>query len=391
MQLASLKKYLIIILFVVLFWTLFDYSFLRKTPIKPVKIVRAPLNDKSIKVIHDLRESIRKSVGSTVQLVGTNTAELEELQLERGGSPIRNLVVTSWSSGSTFLANALNTINGTFYFDEPLTHFGVRKFAANDSENEKEKVREHIKKLLNCDFSDMEDYLNHAKKYPSQFEHNHRLWSGCKDDCFSPSFLESYCREFPFISMTVIRSNLEVLQGILEEEDLKVRILLLVRDPRPTLKSRWNSGLCYAETYPACGSPKELCAQLVSDFQAAKQLSINNPKTFLTMRYEDIALNPYIELGKVLSFFGLAFNEEIMNFLDAHYKKENSKDALSTFRNTSDIFEWTNEFDWENLENIQLIEECTEAIKLWDYKIINNKDELKNKTYIPMAHVKSLE
>lgn len=354
---------------------------------KPVPVI----NDVKItKAINDHRESIKKNIGSRVQLAGIETVDLKTLQLEAGGKPIRSVIVTSWRSGSTFLGDILNTIAGNFYFYEPLMHIGVKRLTENHPEEDKEKARSNIRKLLECDFSDMEDYLEHAKKYAFQFEHNHRLWSFCsaidKEYCFSPSFLQAYCRQFPFISMKVIRSSLEVIQDIVKDEASDTRVLLLVRDPRPTLNSRWQNGFCAEDTYPECGSPEYVCDNLIRDFRAAEKLSLEYPKKFMRLRFEDLALNFYLETGKVLSFFGLPFNEEIKKFLDSHTKEQNGKiDAFSTFRNTtSKPIEWLKELSWDSVSRIQLTPGCDEAMKLWGYKLANSEDELKSKEFYPL-------
>lgn len=248
--------------------------------------------------------------------------ELKDQEIEIRTSPIRSLIVTSWRSGSTFLGEILSAIPETYYYYEPLMRHAARKFNSDDSERDKKEVLSHIKKLLKCDFSDMEGYLSHARMHPFQFEKNRRLWDDCKsllnrDNCFSPSFLGPYCKQFPFITMKIVRSNLEVLKDIIKD-DMNVRILLLVRDPRPTLNSRWRKGFCIAENAPACGSPSKLCDQLVRDFRAAEQLFIDYPKRFMTIRYEDLALDLYEVTEKILSFFGLKFNEEVKKFLETH-------------------------------------------------------------------------
>jgi len=50
---------------------------------------------------------------------------LDEFILEKGGEPIRNIVFTSWRSGSTFLGDLLNAHPGTFYHYEPLLPLGI--------------------------------------------------------------------------------------------------------------------------------------------------------------------------------------------------------------------------------------------------------------------------
>lgn len=55
----------------------------------------------------------------------------------------------------------------------------------------------------------------------------------------------------------------------------KLRILLLVRDPRGTMQSRRHRDWCPGN--PDCDDPALLCADLANDYYAAVQLSQKYP------------------------------------------------------------------------------------------------------------------
>lgn len=53
--------------------------------------------------------------------------KLNDLVMEKGGQPIRNVIFTTWRSGSTFLGETLDSHPGTFYHYEPLLHFEIKQ------------------------------------------------------------------------------------------------------------------------------------------------------------------------------------------------------------------------------------------------------------------------
>lgn len=386
---ASVRQKNLILLFAIVILTIL--FFLITTPSIPKRVPRTTyiLDKKIVAVLKNHSDALKKSLGEKVQLVGTQTAKLTELQIESGGNPKRNVIVTSWRSGSTFLGDILNSIDGTFYFYEPLMHYGVKRFNESASKEDKADIFNHIKKLLNCEFNNMAPYLNHAKEFPFQFEHNHRLWSDCNGTnpkyCFSPQFLEPYCSQFPFLTMKIVRTSLDIIQDLLSDESLNVRILLLVRDPRPTLHSRWKDNFCVPEKFPLCGKTELVCDQLISDFKTAVFLSQRYPNTFMTMRYEDLALSYYEQSGKILSFFGMAFNEDVKQFLDSHTQSSKGNE-FSTFRDTKKIaLRWTKQLSWERVSKIQIAEQCAEAMNLWGYKIANSEEELRSEEFNPLV------
>lgn len=50
-------------------------------------------------------------------------SEFEDLLLEKGGEPVRSLIITGYRSGSQFLSFILSAVPGNFHFNEPLMQF----------------------------------------------------------------------------------------------------------------------------------------------------------------------------------------------------------------------------------------------------------------------------
>nr|XP_036671635.1 uncharacterized protein LOC108021103 isoform X2 [Drosophila suzukii] len=143
---------------------------------------------------------------------------LADMTPETNGTPVRSVVVTSWRSGSTFLGDILNSIPGNFYHYEPLLDFGIKQIRDPDDQ---ELAVQNLKNLLNCDYSDMIDYLNFGKTHTYLFEHNTRLWDVCREFprfCWRPAFLTRFCRLFPIQSMKTVRLRLAQAEKLLEDQ-----------------------------------------------------------------------------------------------------------------------------------------------------------------------------
>lgn len=54
-----------------------------------------------------------------------NISKLDDLIMEKGGRPMRSIIVSSWRSGSTFVGDLVNAHPANFYHYEPLV---IRKF-----------------------------------------------------------------------------------------------------------------------------------------------------------------------------------------------------------------------------------------------------------------------
>lgn len=320
------------------------------------------------KIFATQREIIRKEMQNFVFESGI-PADLDDLTLEKGGNPVRTIILTTWRSGSTFLGDVLKSIPGSYYFFEPLLQSGLHRYRKSDSSEENEYALHHIKQLLSCDFTDMDRYLEYGERRGIVFSHNKYLWEHCNLNssqyCKSQEFMSGFCKLFPFITMKTVRLGLDLAQTLLNERNLNIRVLLLVRDPRGTIHSRELEQFCTVG--PECDSPRRLCNDLKDDFEIAKELKAKFPQQFEAIRYEDLSIDLSNKTREIFKFLGLPFHTKVGKFLQTHskYKVGNH---FSTYRNTSVApFHWMLEMDIERIRQIEQI--CADALDVWGYRI----------------------
>lgn len=135
-----------------------------------------------------------------------------------GGNPIRSIIVTTWRSGSTFLGDVLNSVPGNYYHYEPLLDYGIVQIRGPPYT---ESAISNLKNLLNCDYSNMQNYLDFGKNHNYLFTHNRRLWNLCEafpQYCWNEEFLSDVCKVFPFQSMKTVRIRLKLAEQLLEDQ-----------------------------------------------------------------------------------------------------------------------------------------------------------------------------
>nr|CAD7571353.1 unnamed protein product [Timema californicum] len=301
-------------------------------------------------------------------LFNISARSLQDLVPELGGRPVRNLIITSWRSGSTFMGDVLNSHPGNYYHYEPLLDYDIIQIRGEPLAF---SAINAIKSLLDCNYTNLDHYLNYGKDHVWLFMHNTRLWEQCQKHpniCWSPEFLNPFCRLFPFQSMKIVRLRLRLLEDILNDTRINVRILLLVRDPRGTLQSRKHRKWCPGK--PDCIDPLRLCADLVADYSAAIQFTNKYPGRFRAMRYEDLSVEPFKGVQDLFEFFGLDFHPSVQLFLETH-TKVNVGGASSTFRNSKSApFHWRQDLTHMEVRAIQRV--CRPALDYWGYRLTFN-------------------
>lgn len=159
-----------------------------------------------------------KSFLSNYNFSRTNKEEtLNSLLFNSGGQPLRNLILSTWRSGTTFLGEILNSIPGNYYHYEPLLKNGIIQIRGPP---EIDEALSTIKNMLNCNYHGMNEYFEYGKDHHYQFSHNTRLWNYCKYDrelCLDANFTSKFCELFPFQSMKVVRVRLYLIEELLQD------------------------------------------------------------------------------------------------------------------------------------------------------------------------------
>lgn len=141
--------------------------------------------------------------------------QLQNYTLSTNGRPLRNIIVTTWRSGSTFVGDVINAVPGNYYHYEPLLDYEIIQIRGPPFAQE---AVQNLKNLLMCDYTDMKHYLQYGKNHVYLFTHNNRLWNQCQQYCWNATFLTEYCKLFPFQSMKLVRLRLRLAEELLKDE-----------------------------------------------------------------------------------------------------------------------------------------------------------------------------
>ncbi|XP_004926075.1 carbohydrate sulfotransferase 3 [Bombyx mori] len=300
--------------------------------------------------------------------------------MEAGGRPLRNIIISSWRSGTTFLGEVLNAMPGNYYHFQPLLKYGHVQL--KESAQVKAALSS-MKSLLKCDFRGMDDYFDYGSGHDFQFSHNTRLWDYCehnKELCSDPDFMTRYCRLFPFQSMKIVRLRLQFVQEILSDTELNVKVVFLTRDPRGVMASRLQRGFCRAA--PDCSNPEILCEGMMRDYEAAGRFLKLYPDKLFVLRFEEFALNPNSTTQKLQKFLRLGRTQAMDEYIDSHTNTEVSG-VTSTFRVSREVpYRWKNTLTFQYADQIQTA--CKEAMKLWGYRAAHNATHMASEDFKPL-------
>ncbi len=156
---------------------------------------------------------------------GVDAKNLVDLTPETKGTPMRSVIISTWRSGSTFLGEILNSLSGNFYHYEPLLTYDIVQIRGPP--HDKSAVQA-LKKLLRCNYTNMQEYLEFGENHNYLFTHNTRLWNQCHlfpNFCYQPKFLEPFCKLFPLQSMKVVRLRLKLAARLLEDTRYASKLL----------------------------------------------------------------------------------------------------------------------------------------------------------------------
>ncbi|XP_058808589.1 carbohydrate sulfotransferase 1-like [Phymastichus coffea] len=308
-------------------------------------------------------------------LSGRNVRELSDLVMESEGKPLRSVIVSTWRSGSSFLGDLVDAHPASYYYFEPLLYLGIVQFRRPLPSPEPFNT---LRSLFNCDFSNLGNFLKYRStdKWHSD-DYNRYLRKQCrrnKNTCHDPVFSTKFCSLFPFQVAKIVGLDLALMDSFLEDNDLGIKIVFLIRDPRGVLHSRKSLDWC--RNTPNCLNPVSLCTNMLLDYATAMDFSTRFPESFKVLRYEDLVGNPQRISREIYSFYGMAFHNVAREFVNTHTRVSRG-DEYSTFRNSSAVsFQWKEKLAFDEVNVIQ--ENCYEAIQIWGYNLAFNGSHQKN-------------
>lgn len=324
------------------------------------------------------------------------------------------LLLSSWRSGSSFLGQVFSQHPSVFYLMEPAWHVWT-KMQKPSARVLRMAVRDLLRSVYQCDFSAMEPYLPEQHNVSSLF-----MWSHSRALCSPPACpltprsqfsnqtlcyqtcdatglhrVEEACGTYSHVVLKEVRFfELESLYPLLQDPNLDLRIIHLVRDPRAVVRSREQSAKAFMndnaivleqKSIPAAEVQYQVMQEICRSHVRINERAILKPPPFLKgrykmVRYEDVARNPLGEINGMYEFVGLDMTTQLAEWIYrvTHGKgKGTRKEAFKiTSRNAADVSQaWRSTLPHNKVKRIQ--EVCKGAMSLLGYRTVNSEKEQK--------------
>ncbi|XP_055929347.1 carbohydrate sulfotransferase 1-like isoform X1 [Argiope bruennichi] len=290
-------------------------------------------------------------------------------------------------SGSSFLGDLLQSYSGAFYHFEPLHYFG------NIVEhNQLDTARKLLHDLFTCDYRDWASFPEWAWFNSDflTFRRNKRYWQMCthKDNtrmlCYNICFLAVACRNSPVQIIKTIRMTAAEAGKLMEEyNDLNLKVIHLVRDPRGTMNSRQQKDIAaWCGKYKACSSSQTFCNLVNEDLKHACELQKRYPNRYTVLRYEDLALDPPQVTERLFKFLDIGpVPGEVFQFLETHTQGVSPHSSTNSFlqppyrtvrNSTQAALEWCKKMKRKDIQKVQ--RSCHVVLNKLGYKLVNSTD-----------------
>ncbi|XP_076084579.1 carbohydrate sulfotransferase 1-like [Mytilus galloprovincialis] len=326
--------------------------------------------------------------------INTTTPAINETR----PSPV--IILTYARSGSSFLGDIIRQTEEVFYVFEPL-HFlrnshRSMTFLNGTKRNSYQYLTEAsnvINSFITCQlinlplefwnagFEDMHGYQ--LQTFFTKFK-SERLVRYLKRMEFQLAVekLQLECLKSKVVAIKTIRVPLFIVQGLFSQLK-KLKILHLVRDPRPTIISQKKH---IREIDSVSDYAANLCFRISNDILMSNLLTVFYPLSIVRIRYEILTTNP-IDMSKgIYQFLNLTFTDEIQNvILMKTSSGKSGKGPLNTVKGNSTemVNKWRYSANYSFVKSID--KQCQYLYKKLGYIQINNTAMLQN-TSIPLFH-----
>ncbi|KAM9753818.1 carbohydrate sulfotransferase 6 isoform 1-T2 [Menidia menidia] len=352
--------------------------------------------------------------GAAVVLFCGWYVQLSPCQPPPPSGKVHVLLLSSWRSGSSFLGQVFSQHPSVFYLMEPAWHVWTT-MPKNGWRVLRMAVRDLTRSLFQCDFSVMDAYLPERHNVSSLFMWSHSRalcsppacpltprsqfsnQSRCVHSCDAAGLqkVEEACATYSHVVLKEVRFfELESLYPLLQDPNLDLRIVHLVRDPRAVLRSREESAESFNadsaivlehRNVPAAEVPYQTMQEICRSHVRISERALLKPPPFLEgrykmVRYEDVARNPLKEINAIYEFVDLKMTTQLEKWIYTvtHGKGKGSvKEAFDiTSRNAADVSQaWRTMLPHSKVKRVQ--EVCRGAMSLLGYRTVNSDEEQK--------------
>ncbi|XP_037128346.1 carbohydrate sulfotransferase 3a [Syngnathus acus] len=328
------------------------------------------------------------------------------------------LLMATTRTGSSFMGELFNQHGeNMFYLFEPLWHVEDTMKTTRNSSLLPGIYRDLLQGLFLCDFTQLEKFL-----YPPAQDHvaswlfrRYSSLSLCEEQVCSPFVKEVFerhrcknrqcgplnltlasqsCLSKQYRAIKSVRVHqLEMLRPLVEDPRMNIKIIQLVRDPRAIVVSRMVAfSLKYQTLKPSeqegqVPETDETWKNLkgnCDNMKRSAELGLSQPRwlrrSYMLVRYEDIARNPIQKAEEMYRFTGIPFSPKAREWvLKNTQTTRDANDFFSTQRNSSEQAEkWRYGIPFTLAQAVQRL--CGPTMKLFGYKFVDDAKTLVNKS-----------
>ncbi|XP_078258210.1 carbohydrate sulfotransferase 7 [Rhinoraja longicauda] len=330
----------------------------------------------------------------------------------------------TWRTGSSFAGELYNQHPGAFYLYEPMWLMWQALYPG-DAESLQGAVRDMLRSLFHCDFSVLKLYSPPGPS-GSLTTRNVFGWRNNKVICSAPlcgayskdrvelvdggvcekkcaprdiKELESECRKYDVMVIKDVRvMDAAILLPLMQDPSLNVKVVQLVRDPRAVHNSRMKSKLSLvkesiqvlrsrrseknqraipnrsqrADTYVS-NALEVICEAWSRDQTLVKGAPDWIRRRYLTIRYEDLVLEPVEGLRTLYTFANLtvtpATEQYVLNMTRGVGYSSDNPFLISSRDAKEAIGAWKKRLSLWQIEQVE--QKCQKAMTLLGYQTKN--------------------
>jgi len=293
--------------------------------------------DQSIIKLVKPEEILKKAIGPISYRSRRESSIVEETNNSTtlADDGVKLVVVARDRTGYPVIQQFLNKKSGFFEHGEPVEDVSL------------------VGNLLNCI---LEPTLveNFSLQMKGPFGRSPYFQTDCLLDsrsiCSDPLSYELTCRRYKHQILRTRSFDLDNMQQLMQLNS-DVKVILLVRDPRGSLKDKTGPEM------------KSFCQKLHADLQLASRLESEFAGQFVSVRFESLARDPRIEMTNLLK--GLNIKQVNLNGI------EESKDGWQLDKNSvSKINAWKQKLNMKQINKIEA--QCLETLSRLEYPILGN-------------------
>eukprot|EP00093_Oithona_nana_P008836 08836.XXX_244132_245169_1 [CDS] Oithona nana genome sequencing. len=233
-------------------------------------------------------------------------------------------------TGSTYFGQLVGQYNQTYYHYEPLHYYSSR--GNNWTKFSDEFAINLIQNIYKCQFDtpEMSELItNHSLSMGMAWQLPYFKNSCIKrKNCSDPIIQTKLCKESEINLIKTVRLRSWALKTLMKQ-DSKLKVILLVRDPRSLINSR-KHGFCGKDIkMPNCENATAYCHELQEDVKESLALDKLYPGRIKIVRFEDLEQSREKIMLETYKFLNKKVTEDQWKKFFSYYSHHNTKKQFS--------------------------------------------------------------